>query len=129
MLHLHAAALEADEVTVVGGVPVTSVARTVADLGRLLPFESALVPADAALHLCRVTPAELRDSVKRAAHRLGNGDARRVVEFADGRSESPGETRSPVARSAQGRSAPRGPRRLCEDAQRHRPPAGSTPPC
>ena len=43
-------------VTVVGGLPVTSVARTIADLGRMLPFEAALVPADGALFRRLVTP-------------------------------------------------------------------------
>jgi hypothetical protein len=97
VLHLHAADLEADEVTVVDGLVVTSVARTLADLARLLPFESALVPADAALFRRSVTPDELAAAVDRAAHRPHNAAARRVVAFADGRAESPGETRSRVA--------------------------------
>ncbi len=97
VVHLHAATLEPDEVVLVDGVLATSVARTLADLGRALPFEAALVPADAALFRGLVTPAELLVAVDRAARRPNNGVARRVVAFADGRAESVGETRSRVA--------------------------------
>lgn len=97
LVHLHAATLEPDDITVVGGVLVTSVARAVADIARLLPMELALVPADAALFRRLVTADELDEAVERGAHRRGNTAARRVVEFADGRAESPGETRSRLA--------------------------------
>ena len=97
LLHVHAAALDPDDVVEVDGTPVTSVARTVVDLARSLPFEPALVTADAALFAGLVTPDELADAVRRAAGRTGNPDARRVVAFADGRAESVGETRSRVA--------------------------------
>jgi hypothetical protein len=106
VVQLHAAVLLPDEVTVAGGLPVTSVARTIADLGRMLPFEAALVPADGALFRRLVTPDALADAVERGAHRPRNGDARRVVAFADARSESPGETRSRVAIRRAGLPAP-----------------------
>ena len=97
VVHVHSATLEADDVAVVDGLTVTSVARTLVDLGRSLPFERALVPADAALHRGLTTPDGLAVAVDRAAHRPNNSAARRVVAFADGRAESPGETRSRVA--------------------------------
>ena len=106
VVQLHAAVLLPDEVAVVGGLPVTSVARTIADLGRMLPFEAALVPADGALFRRLVTPDALAAAVERGAHRPRNGDARRVVAFADGRAESPGETRSRVAIRRAGLPAP-----------------------
>jgi hypothetical protein len=106
VVHLHAAVLLPDEVTVVGGVPVTSIARTIADLGRELPFEVALVPADGALFRKVVTPDALAAAVERGAHRPRNGAARRVVAFADARAESPGETRSRVAIRRAGLPAP-----------------------
>jgi hypothetical protein len=96
-VHLHVAALQPDEVTLVDGVPVTSVPRTLVDLGRSLSFEAALVPADAALFRGLATSDALAVAVDRAAHRPHNSAARRVVAFADGRAESPGETRSRVA--------------------------------
>jgi hypothetical protein len=97
LLHVHTAGLDPDEVVDVDGIPVTSVPRTVADLARLLPFEPALVVADAALHRDRVTPAALADAVARAAGRRGSPPARRVAAAADGRAENPGETRSRIA--------------------------------
>jgi hypothetical protein len=106
VLHLHAAALQPDEITFVGGIPVTSVARTVVDLGRLLPFERALVPADAALHRHLVTPDVLVEAVARSARRPHNRAARRVVAFADAGAQSPGETRSRVAIWRAGLPAP-----------------------
>jgi hypothetical protein len=106
VVHLHAAVLLPDEVVVVDGLPVTSVARTIADLGRELPFEAALVAADGALFGRLVTPDALMAAVERGAHRPRNGAARRVVAFADGRAESPGETRSRVAIQRAGLPAP-----------------------
>lgn len=106
VLHLHAAALEPDEVVLVDGLLVTSVARTLADLGREFAFEVALVPTDAALHRGLVTKDLLVTALDRGAHRRNNAAARRVVAFADGRAESPGETRSRVAIRRAGLPAP-----------------------
>jgi hypothetical protein len=106
VVHLHAAALDPDEVTVVGELPVTSVARTVVDLGRLLSFERALVPTDGALHRGLTSPDELLEILGRRPRRPRNAAARRVVTFADGRAESPGETRSRIAMRRAGLPAP-----------------------
>ena len=97
VLHVHSAALAADEVVGVDGIVVTSVERTLADLARTLPFVQALVTADAALHRHRTSPAGLADAVARAAGRPGSPRARRVAAAADPRAESPGETRSRLA--------------------------------
>ncbi len=97
VLHVHTAGLDADEIVEVDGVAVTSVSRTLADLARTLPFEQALVVADAALHRHRASPAAFADAVARAAGREGSPPARRVAAAADLRAESPGETRSRVA--------------------------------
>lgn len=106
VVHLHAAALDADEVVLVDGVLVTSRTRTLADLGRALPFECALVPTDAALFRSLVTPDELVAAVDRSARRPNNSAARRMIAFADGRAESVGETRSRVAIKRAGLPAP-----------------------
>jgi hypothetical protein len=106
LLHVHSAALAPDEIVQLDGMAVTSVARTVVDLARSLPFEAALVTADAALHRHRVTPAELATAVDRSAGRTGNPSARRVVAAADARAESPGETRSRVAIARAGLPTP-----------------------
>jgi hypothetical protein len=97
LLHVHVAALDDDEIVVLDGVAVTSVARTVADLARSEPFEQALIPADAALHRHLVTPDDLDEAVDRAAHRRGIPRARRVVAFAAAGAMSPGESRSRLA--------------------------------
>lgn len=96
-LYVHTAPLRVDEIETVRGKRVTSPARTVADLARTLPFEPALVIADAALHGGLVTPGELADAVRRVTGWRGAPAARRVVAFADGLAESVGESRSRVA--------------------------------
>ncbi len=95
-LHVHSAHLPATEVGALDGLAVTSVARTVADLARSLPFEQAVVLADAALHRELVTRAQLGSAIESRARRSGTPAARRVLAFADGLSESPGESRSRV---------------------------------
>ena len=96
-LHLHAAALEPDEVVGIDGLLLTSLPRTLLDVARHLPFEQALVPVNAALHQHRVTPEQLGRALERAAHRAGNTAARQVLAFARAGAASPGETRSRLA--------------------------------
>jgi predicted transcriptional regulator of viral defense system len=58
-LRIHSAALPAEHVTVKYGMPVTSPARTVVDLGRSLEFRAGVVAADSALRQRLVTIADL----------------------------------------------------------------------
>lgn len=95
-LHLHTAPVAPDEVAEVDGVPVTTCARTLADLGRTLRFDRAVAVSDAALFRGVVDRPELEQAVERAARRPGNRDARRVLAFADAGGESVGESRSRV---------------------------------
>lgn len=95
-LRVHASPLSADEVVDVRGIATTSVARTVVDVARTAPFETAVAVADAALHRHLVTPDRLRDAVLAACGRHGVGRARAVVAFADARADGPGESRSRV---------------------------------
>lgn len=106
MTHLHAARLDPDEIVVVAGVRVTSVARTVLDVARSLPFDAALVVADAALHRHLVTREELAIASDRAERRRGTPGASRVLAFADPGSMSVGETRSRIALRDAGLPAP-----------------------
>lgn len=94
--HLHATPYRDHEVTVRNGARCTTVARTVVDLARTVPFEQAVVIGDCALHNRLVTPGELAQSIASAHHRSGVGAAARAVAFMDGRSESVGESRSRV---------------------------------
>jgi hypothetical protein len=109
LVHVHTAALDPGEVVVIAGIPVTSLARTVADLGRMLPFEQAVVLADAAMfprRRDRVAKADLVAALDRAPRRPGTRAARRAIEFSDGLSESVGESRSRVAIATAGLPPP-----------------------
>ncbi|MEV0295712.1 hypothetical protein [Nocardia sp. NPDC050710] len=97
---LHSMRIDADEIVRVGDLSVTSVARTVIDLARTVPFEQAVVAGDSALRLGKATRAELAEQLARSVGRPGVPAARRVVDFLDGRSESAGESRSRVAMRA-----------------------------
>ncbi|MEJ3656779.1 hypothetical protein WEH80_27850 [Actinomycetes bacterium KLBMP 9759] len=65
--HVRTADLDAAEVTVVAGIAVTSVARTVVDLARCEPFEQAVVVADVALFRRLVERSALDAALERAA--------------------------------------------------------------
>lgn len=95
-LHAHTTALAQEEIVDVGGWAVTSVARTVLDLARTLPFEQAVVAADAALHRALVTPESLAAQLLLGRRLPGARAASRAIKFADGRAESVGESRSRV---------------------------------
>jgi hypothetical protein len=109
LAHVHVAALEPAEITTIAGLPVTSLARTVADLARMLPFEQAVVVADAAMFYKRpdrVDPADLVAALEASPRRPGTRAARRAISFANGLSESVGESRSRVAIAAAGLPMP-----------------------
>jgi hypothetical protein len=88
------------------GLRVTSIARTVADVLCESTFEQSVVVADAALHRSGLIVAgspdfsvslhEIRSELANAVLRHGTARASRAIEFADGASESPGESLSRV---------------------------------
>lgn len=85
--------LPAEHVTVdPGGIPVCTVARTIIDLARHLPFRNALVLADSGMHRWGVTRADLEEVLDGCRHWPGKLAAERVVAFADGRAESVAES-------------------------------------
>ena len=104
-VHVHTAPLTEDETVMLDGLIVTNRARTVADIARTAGFAPAVVTADAALH-AGLDRAVLDTALVRARGWPGVPAARRVVGFADGRSESVGESRSRVAIAAAGLPAP-----------------------
>lgn len=95
-VHLHHSPLTAAEITVIDGVPVTTLERTIADIGRAEGFAWAVVLADAALARDpdRTILAEHVDAGRR---RPGNRTLASVLEFADRRAESPAESLSRVS--------------------------------
>jgi hypothetical protein len=105
-LVVHASPLEADEVGMVDGVAVTSVARTLVDVARAVGFEEAVAVLDAALHRHVVDRASLVSALDPALRWPGTPKARRAVEFADPRPMSVGESRSRVAMARLGVVAP-----------------------
>jgi hypothetical protein len=79
------------------GLLITTAARTVVDLARFRPYVEGVAIADAALQLGITTNAQLvavRDACRSWP---GINRAAKVIEFADGASESPLESRSRVA--------------------------------
>ena len=84
----HAAELPEQQVTTRYGVPVTTAARTVADLARTCTFMEGVVVADAALYERHASKSEFRRVLAGCERWPGTGRARRVVDFADGLAES-----------------------------------------
>lgn len=104
-VEVHGATLPAEHVTVVNGLAVTTLARTVADLGRTLPFEQAVAAGDRAA--AQGLDFGYLDDVLRGMERWpGVRQARRVADFLDGRSESAGESVSRVRLGEQGLPIP-----------------------
>jgi hypothetical protein len=95
-LVFHSAAVPRDQLTSLYGLPVTTPARTVADLARTLPFTDAVVAADCALREEKLTKRQLDRVLDGCARWPGVRQARRVLEFADERAESPLESAARV---------------------------------
>ena len=77
-----------------GGVAVTAAARTVVDLARTRSFASGLASADYVLATGAASRDDLLDELERARGGRGYRRARRVVDRADARSQSVGESLS-----------------------------------
>lgn len=95
-VRLHKAALQPSEVVELGGLPVTTPERTVVDCALTLPFDHAVMLADAALHRGLVSPESLARQLARLHRVPGTRRAEQVVSFADPRSAGPGESFSRV---------------------------------
>ncbi|RBY92894.1 type IV toxin-antitoxin system AbiEi family antitoxin domain-containing protein [Blastococcus sp. TF02A-30] len=72
---------------------LTTPARTLVDCGREWPLEDAVIGMDAALLAEKLSPAQLHEAVTRAEGWPGARRAARAAGLADGRAESPLETR------------------------------------
>ncbi|MEV4687606.1 hypothetical protein [Microbacterium sp. LWH3-1.2] len=103
----HRGELRDDDVVEIDGLRITSLARTISDVARTASFEQAVTVADAALrrqfvagpHEYDFDGAErFRREVLVIAGRSAHGltRARRVLEFADGRAQLPGESISRI---------------------------------
>ncbi|MBM7848933.1 hypothetical protein [Arthrobacter roseus] len=88
----HNQSVPPQQVILVNGILTTSVERTIVDCARILSPESALVMADSGLRL-GASIVELRELVKAGVGSRNINRVRRVLDIADGRSESAGESR------------------------------------
>jgi hypothetical protein len=102
----HASQLPKEHVTRLYNLPLTTVARTVSDLARTLPFMDAVVVADSALHQEKTTKPELHQVLEEGKGWPGVRQARRVVDFADDRAESPLESAARVVFAEAGLEPP-----------------------
>ena len=105
VVQVHGAPLAPAEIVLIDNLPVTSLARTVLDLARTLPMMQAVATGDRALAL-GLTKEELETELFAMMRWPGIRAARRVVEFLDVRSESPGESASRVRLMEEGLPRP-----------------------
>ncbi len=104
-LHVRLSPVAPVEITEIDGYPVTRLERTAIDLGCLHDYDRAVAVMDAALHL-KASFDIMADTVEAARARRGVATARAALSFADGRSESVGESISRVRMAAAGLPAP-----------------------
>jgi hypothetical protein len=96
-VRLHVADVPTEQLTTYAGLPVTTPARTVVDLMRTLSFQAGVVATDSALHRKLVTKAELTAVLAACPRWPGARRGAAVIDFADGRAESPLESIARVA--------------------------------
>lgn len=113
-VHLHRTPLDDGDVTLVDGLMVTSLARTVADLGRAGPKMESVAAGDYALRL-GLDPDELQHVLGSMYRWPGIRSARWMAGFLDVRSESPGESASRVRMDIEGIPQPELQRSIYDD--------------
>jgi len=87
------AALPPDDVVPWLAFGTTSMSRTLVDCAREWSLSDSVIAIDAALHERKVDRADLQRAVLAGSHRVGIAGAARALDLADGRAESPLETR------------------------------------
>lgn len=103
---MHRAQIEPDHVAGANELRVMSAARAAVEAACGSSYEAAVVLFDAVLHQGAVTRADLEALVSRLRHRAGSPRARNALAFADGRSESVGESRLRTLMADYGLPAP-----------------------
>lgn len=102
----HEGGLSGDDLVTRHGMLMTSPGRAVLEACTVLSVESGLVSMDSALHQGRVSPDELTAGHRLFEHWPGGQKLQLVLRMADGRAESPGESRSRYLCWSQGLPAP-----------------------
>jgi very-short-patch-repair endonuclease len=100
-----AARLPEPQLTTLLGWPVTTIARTVVDIGRRQDERCVVVAGDSALRI-GLPPEELEDVLAACARAPGIRRARETLAFCDGRAESPLESLARLAMERGGLPAP-----------------------
>ena len=95
-VHHHQAELLPEDVVVVNGLRVTSIARTLVDIARASDFEQGVVAADSALRLLECPSTDLRPLIDRYGQWPGGRRLARMFNFADGRADNVAESRTRV---------------------------------
>lgn len=90
----------------VGRMRTTTVPRALIELATLGSYEASVVTADTALHAGKTTGDELLAMLDTMRDWPGARSAGRVVAFADGRAESPGESLARIALAGAGLPEP-----------------------
>lgn len=90
--HVHRATLPPEHTTVVGDAPVTSVARTLIDVGRHRSASAAVAAMDHALHAGWTSIEELHDVLRACWNWPRVRRAARALRLTDARAESPLES-------------------------------------
>ena len=88
---IHKSELEDCEITVINKMRVTTLERTVTDCCLTMSYKKALILTDHALRL-GASMAKLQVAASRLGRHRGVRNLRKVLSYADARSESPGET-------------------------------------
>ncbi|WP_020391039.1 type IV toxin-antitoxin system AbiEi family antitoxin domain-containing protein [Kribbella catacumbae] len=102
----HVGELPARAVTTTEGLPTTTIARSVVDASCSAGYEVAVALCDGALQSGRVTKAQLSEELGQMVGWPGTCTAQAAVAFADGRSESVGESRLRVLMDTHGLPEP-----------------------
>ncbi|GLY01042.1 DUF559 domain-containing protein [Actinoplanes sp. NBRC 101535] len=92
-IEVHSTALWPGDVMAIGGLPLTTAERTAFDIGRRWPREEALIVWDALLRRRALDRDLVRDMLRSRHGWHGTDRLPDLLRLADGRSESPMETR------------------------------------
>ncbi|TCO34024.1 hypothetical protein EV652_10289 [Kribbella steppae] len=106
VVEVHRTSIEADELTEVDGLRAVAPARAVAESACGSSYEVGVVLGDAALHQQLVAPELLIATADRHTYWNGSPAARAAARFANGLSESVGESRLRVLMANAGLPAP-----------------------
>lgn len=105
-VRVHRRTTPVDEVVELGGLKVSTIERAIVETTCTTSYEVGVVLADAALRMGRTTRDSLADVVQRHRRWHGSPAARAAVQFANGLSESVGESRFRVLMANHGLPTP-----------------------